>query len=43
MNWNTFDLYTQLPTTIESSTPIARIGSLLDRIGQKSYDYRLFM
>ncbi len=43
MNWNTFDLYTQLPTTIESSNQIARIGSLLDRIGQKSYDYRLFM
>ena len=43
MNWNTFDLYTQLPSTIETSNKIAKIGSLLDRIGPKSYDYRLFM
>jgi hypothetical protein len=43
MNWNSFDLYTKLPATIESSRQIARIGSLLERFGSSSYDYRLFM
>jgi hypothetical protein len=42
MNWNTFDLYTRYPATIDSSNKIARIGSLLERFGSKSYDYRLF-
>ena len=43
MNWNSFDLYTKVPATIESSRQIARIGSLLERFGSMSYDYRLFM
>ncbi len=43
MNWNTFDLYTKLPTTIESSGCIARIGSRLERFGPTPYDYRLFI
>jgi hypothetical protein len=43
MNWNTFDLYTKLPATLHSSTEIARIGSLLQRFGTASYDYRLFI
>lgn len=43
MNWNTFDLYTKLPATIHSSNQIARIGSLLQRFGRTSYDYRLFI
>jgi hypothetical protein len=43
MNWNTFDLYTKLPATLHSSNEIARIGSLLQRFGASSYDYRLFM
>ncbi len=43
MNWNSFDLYTKLPATIESSRQIARIGALLQRFGSTSYDYRLFM
>lgn len=43
MNWNTFDLDTKLPATIQSSSQIARIGSLLQRFGSVSYDYRLFM
>jgi argonaute-like protein implicated in RNA metabolism and viral defense len=43
MNWNTFDLYTKLPATVHSSNEIARIGSLLHRIGAASYDYRLFI
>jgi argonaute-like protein implicated in RNA metabolism and viral defense len=38
MNWNTFDLYTKLPATIQSSSEIARIGSLLQRFGAASYD-----
>jgi hypothetical protein len=43
MNWNSFDLYTKLPATVETSRQIARIGSLLERFGSTSYDYRLFM
>ena len=43
MNWNTFDMYTKLPATVASSNEIARIGSLLDRFTEASYDYRLFM
>lgn len=43
MNWNTLDLYTKLPATIQSSNAIARIGSLLGRFGPQSYDYRLFV
>ena len=43
MNWNTFDLYTKLPATLQSSGEIAKIGSLLQRFGAVSYDYRLFI
>ncbi len=43
MNWNTFDMYSKLPATIDSSNTIARIGSLLERFGPASYDYRLFI
>ena len=43
MNWNTFDLYTKFPATLESSGEIAKIGSLLRRFGAGSYDYRLFI
>jgi hypothetical protein len=43
MNWNSFDLYSQTPATIETSRKVAKIGSLLDRFGTNSYDYRLFM
>jgi len=43
MNWNTFDLYTKLPATLHSSNEIARIGSLLQRFGASSFDYRLFI
>lgn len=43
MNWNSFDLYSQLPATIESSRQVAKIGALLERFSGTSYDYRLFM
>ena len=43
MDWNSGDLYSKLPATIQSSKRIARIGSLLDRYANTSYDYRLFM
>lgn len=43
MNWNTLDLYTRFPATLQSSNEIARIGSLLHRFGASSYDYRLFI
>ncbi|MCD0474009.1 SIR2 family protein [Flavobacterium sp. EDS] len=43
MNWNSFDLYSKLPATINSSNQIARIGKLLARFEGKTYDYRLFI
>lgn len=43
MNWNTFDLYTKLPATLQSSSEIAKIGPLLQRFSPVSYDYRLFI
>ncbi len=43
MNWNSFDLYTKLPATINSSNEIAKIGKLLSRFEGKTYDYRLFI
>lgn len=43
MDWNSFDMYQQLPATVQSSREIARIGALLQRFGNLSYDYRLFI
>ena len=43
MNWNSFDLYSKLPSTLESSSEIARIGCLLSSYEGVSYDYRFFM
>lgn len=43
MDWNSADMYSKLPATIQSSQKIARIGSLLQRFGPISYDYRLFI
>jgi hypothetical protein len=43
MDWNSADMYSQLPATIQSSRQIAKIGALLQRFGPVSYDYRLFI
>ena len=43
MNWNSFNLYSKLPCTIESSNEIARIGWLLSQYEGALYDYRYFM
>lgn len=43
MNWNTFDLYTRLPATVYSSNEIAKVGSLLARHDNKTFDYRFFI
>jgi hypothetical protein len=43
MNWNNLDLYTKMPTTLDSSRNIARIGDLLGNVNPRSYDYRLFI
>ncbi len=43
MDWNSGDLYSQLPATIKSSQTIARIGRRLVSVGHNSFDYRLFM
>lgn len=43
VNWNSFDLYNQLPATINSSSDIARIGKLLSKRDGISYDYRYFI
>jgi len=43
MNWNSFDLYSQLPATVNSSNEIARIGKLLSQREGATYDYRYFI
>ena len=43
MNWNSFDLYTKLPATLNSSNEISRIGKLLSRFEGRMYDYRYFI
>ena len=43
MNWNSFDLYSKLPCTIESSNRIAKIGQLVSQFEGILYDYRFFM
>lgn len=43
MNWNSFDLYSQLPATVNSSNDIARIGKLLSKREGVTYDYRYFI
>jgi hypothetical protein len=43
VNWNSFDMYTQLPATIDSSHQIARIGKLLSKREGATYDYRYFI
>lgn len=43
MDWNSGDLYSQLPATIQSSKTIASIGRRLAAVGHRAFDYRLFM
>lgn len=43
MNWNSLNMYSQLPATIFSSNEIARIGRLVNNIGTSEYDYRFFI
>jgi hypothetical protein len=43
MNWNTLNMYSQLPATIFSSNEIARIGKLIQNIEKIEYDYRYFI
>jgi hypothetical protein len=43
VNWNSFDMYSQLPATVSSSHEIARIGRLLSKKEGSTYDYRYFI
>lgn len=43
MNWNSLNMYSQLPATISSSSDIARIGKLIEQRGKVEYDYRYFI
>ena len=43
MNWNSLNMYSQLPATISSSNDIARIGRLIEHRGKAEYDYRYFI
>ncbi len=43
MNWNSLNMYSQLPATIFSSIQIARIGRLLSNREGITYDYRFFI
>lgn len=43
MNWNSLNMYSQLPATISSSNEIARIGKLIENREKIEYDYRYFI
>lgn len=43
MNWNSLNMYSQLPATISSSNEIARIGKLIENTEKIQYDYRYFI
>lgn len=43
MNWNSLNMYSQLPATISSSNEIARIGKLMGNTENVNYDYRYFI
>lgn len=43
MNWNSLNMYSQLPATISSSNDIARIGKLIQNKEKIEYDYRYFI
>jgi SIR2-like domain len=43
MNWNSLNMYSQLPATISSSNEIARIGKLIENTKNVQYDYRYFI
>ena len=43
MNWNSLNMYSQLPATIFSSNEIARIGKLIENREKVEYDYRYFI
>lgn len=43
MNWNSFNLYTKLPATLDSSAILAKVGKLLSKYEGKEYDYRYFI
>lgn len=43
MNWNSFNLYTKLPATIDTSNTLAQVGNLLHQYNGATYDYRYFI
>lgn len=43
MNWNSLNMYSQMPATIDSSSKIARIGKLIENRDKIEYDYRYFI
>lgn len=43
MNWNSFNLYTKLPATIDTSNTLAQVGNLLRQYKGITYDYRYFI
>ena len=43
MNWNSFNLYTKLPATIDTSNTLAQVSHLLRHKSEQIFDYRLFI
>ena len=43
MNWNSFNFYTKLPATIDTSNTLAQVGNLLRNYNGTTYDYRYFI
>jgi hypothetical protein len=43
INWNSFNYYTKLPATIDTSNALAQVGNLLSHYRGVTYDYRYFI
>ena len=43
MNWNSFNMYTKLPATIDTSNTLAKIGNMLTSLNGNTFDYRYFI
>lgn len=43
INWNSFNYYSKMPATIETSNVVARIGSLLHHYNGNTFDYKYFI
>lgn len=43
MDWNSFNFYSKLPATIQSSNVVAQVGELISHLDGETFDYKYFM